>query len=188
MVVFLKETKDLILDASLDVFTEKGYTLATTLEISKRASVSEMTLFRHFHTKNNLFIESIKAAIGESIIDDLIIDVNQTLSEFIRSLLHEKMLMISRHTTLIKMLIRETLAHTLPQELAFTKMIYNQVIQKISRYVIHNKLQVDAISFAEMVVGLLLRYVIMEEKPMYHLMNDDEQNKYLSTYLNILNI
>ncbi|MFA6692931.1 MAG: TetR/AcrR family transcriptional regulator [Acholeplasmataceae bacterium] len=184
----MKETKDLILDASLEVFTEKGYTLATTLEISKRAGISEMTLFRHFHTKNNLFIESIKQAIGDSIVDDLSMDVNQTFREFIRFLIHEKMLMISSHTTLIKMLIRETLAHTLPQDLAFTKMIYHQVIQKISRYVTHHHIQVDATSFAEMVVGLLLRYAIMEEHPQYHVMDKDEQSHYLTTHLNILNI
>lgn len=184
----MKEKKVLILDASLEVFTEKGYTLATTLEISKRAGVSEMTLFRHFQTKNNLFIESIKQAIGESIVENLVMDIDQTLRDFIRLLMHEKMLMISNHTALIKMLIRETLAHTLPQELAFTKMIYHQVIQKISSYVAHHQIDVDSISFAEMVVGLLLRYAIMEDKPMYHLLNEDEQNKYLNTYLNILNI
>ncbi|MDX9691738.1 MAG: helix-turn-helix domain-containing protein [Acholeplasmataceae bacterium] len=184
----MKEKKVLILDASLEVFTEKGYTLATTLEISKRAGVSEMTLFRHFQTKNNLFIESIKQAIGESIVENLVMDIDQTLRDFIRLLMHEKMLMISNHTALIKMLIRETLAHTLPQELAFAKMIYHQVIQKISSYVAHHQIDVDSISFAEMVVGLLLRYAIMEDKPMYHLLNEDEQNKYLNTYLNILNI
>lgn len=184
----MKETKDLMLDASLEVFTEKGYTLATTLEISKRAGVSEMTLFRHFHTKNNLFIASIKQAIGESIVDDLTNDMDQSLREFIRLLMHEKMLMISSHTSLIKMLIRETLAHTLPQELAFTKMIYNQVIQKISSYVEHHRMNIDAMSFAEMVVGLLLRYAIMEDNPKYHMMNGKEQHTYLTTYLNILNI
>ncbi len=184
----MKEKKDLILEASLEVFSEKGYNLATTLEISKRAGVSEMTLFRHFQTKNNLFLTSIKQAIGESIGDDLSIDINNDTKDFIRLLMHEKMLMISKHTGLIKMLIRETLAHTLPHELGFTKMIYNQVIQKISRYVSYHQLNVDSISIAEIVVGLLLRYAIMEEKPIYHLLEEVEQKKYLSSYLNILNI
>ena len=184
----MKEKKDLILEASLEIFSEKGYNLATTLEISKKAGVSEMTLFRHFQTKNNLFLESIKRSIGASIVDDLSIDINKDIRDFIRLLMHEKMMMISKNINLIKMLIRETLAHTLPQELGFTKMIYGQVIQKISRYVSYHQSNVDSISFAEIVVGLLLRYAIMEEKPMYHLIEEDEQNKYLSNYLNILNI
>ncbi len=188
MVRDLKEKKDLILEASLEVFSEKGYNLATTLEISKRAGVSEMTLFRNFQTKNNLFLESIKQAIGVSIVDNKSIDININLRDFIRLIMHEKMLMISKHTKLIKMLIRETLAHTLPQELGFTRMIYNQVIQTISKYVLYHELNVDSISFAEIIVGLLLRYAIMEEQPIYHLIDENEQRKYLSSYLNILNI
>ncbi|MDY0294894.1 MAG: helix-turn-helix domain-containing protein [Acholeplasmataceae bacterium] len=184
----MKEKKDCIIEASFVVFSEKGYDAATTLEISKRANVSEMTLFRHFQTKKNLFLITVKHAVGESMGDDSLIDINQDIRDFIKTLTHEKLLMISIHHTLIKMLIRETLAHTLPQELEFTKIIYQQVIQKISRYVSYHQLNVDAISFAEIVVGLLLRYAIMEEQPMYHLLDDDEQNKYLSSYLNILNI
>ena len=184
----MKEKKDLILEASLDVFTEKGYNLATTLEISKRAGVSEMTLFRHFQTKNNLFLASIRQDIGESIIDNISIDINLGFRDFIRLVMHEKMSMISMHTNLVKMLIRETLSHTLPPEYGFTKMIYNQVINTISRYVAHHQLNVDSISFAEIVVGLLLRYAIMEEQPKYHMLGVNEQQTYLSTYLNILNI
>jgi hypothetical protein len=67
-------------------------------------------------------------------------------------------------------------------------MIYNQVIQKISSYVEHHRMNIDAMSFAEMVVGLLLRYAIMEDNPKYHMMNGKEQHTYLTTYLNILNI
>ena len=52
----------------------------------------------------------------------------------------------------------------------------------------HHHIQVDATSFAEMVVGLLLRYAIMEEHPQYHVMDKDEQSHYLTTHLNILNI
>ncbi len=184
----MKEKKDLILKASLEVFSEKGYQSATTLEISRKAGVSEMTLFRHFQTKNNLFIDTIKEAIGSSIIDDQTMNLDEDLRKFIQTLLHEKMLMISNHSKLIRMLIRESLAHTLPDEFAFTKMVYQQVIQKISNYVSHHQINVDSISFAEIIVGLLLRYAIKEDQPTYHLLDQDEQDKYLSSYLNILNI
>lgn len=184
----MKETKDIILEAALDVFSEKGYTSATTLEISKKAKVSEMTLFRHFQTKNNLFLVSIKQAMGESLIEDVELDVSMELSDFILHLLHEKMSLVSTHIKLVKMLIRESLSNTLPEDLEFTKLISKQVIKKISRYVQHHHLQVDSLLFAQMVVGLLLRYAIMESSPMYHLWSKAEQTKYLKSYLNILNI
>ncbi len=184
----MKDTKELILDASLEMFSEKGYVSATTLEISKKAGVSEMTLFRHFQTKNNLFLASVKQAMGESLVEDVNLDLSLGVDEFVKRLLHEKLSIISQHIKLIKMLIRETLAHTLPEELEFTKVISSQVIKKITLYLQHHHLEIDATAFAQMVVGLLLRYAIMEDKLSYHLLNKDEQEKYLTSYTNILNI
>lgn len=48
-------TEDKILNASILLFSQKGYTSVTTKEIAKEAGVCEMTLFRHFENKHNLF-------------------------------------------------------------------------------------------------------------------------------------
>lgn len=48
-------TEDKILNASIVLFSQKGFTAVTTKEIAKEAGVSEMTLFRHFESKHNLF-------------------------------------------------------------------------------------------------------------------------------------
>ena len=184
----MKDTKDVIIEAGLEVFSEKGYVSATTLDISRKAGVSEMTLFRHFQTKNNLFILSIKKAMGASIEKNLELNLDLDLNAFVTELLHEKLIIISGEIKIIKMLIRETLSHTLPEELAFTKIISNQVIKKISVYVKHHELDMDPLAFAQLIVGLLLRYAIMEEEPMYHKLEANEQVAYLQSYLNILNI
>ncbi len=49
------ETEQKILGAALTLFAEKGYTGATTRVIAEKAGVSELTLFRKFKTKKNLF-------------------------------------------------------------------------------------------------------------------------------------
>jgi AcrR family transcriptional regulator len=41
--------------AALAVFAEKGDRAATTREIAARAGVAELTLFRHFSSKQGLF-------------------------------------------------------------------------------------------------------------------------------------
>lgn len=46
---------DRILDAVLTVWREHGYAAATTAEIARRAEVGEITLFRRFGDKANLF-------------------------------------------------------------------------------------------------------------------------------------
>ncbi|MGL4344761.1 MAG: TetR/AcrR family transcriptional regulator [Cellulosilyticaceae bacterium] len=44
-----------ILDAALELFSEKGYSATTTLEIAQKAHTSEKTLFKYFSSKQALF-------------------------------------------------------------------------------------------------------------------------------------
>lgn len=55
------DTRLAILKAALEMFSERGYSSSTTKEISAKAGVSEMTLFRHFPTKLGL-LESVFAS------------------------------------------------------------------------------------------------------------------------------
>ena len=48
-------TRDKILEAALFLFSKKGYLGATTKEIAKEAGIAELTLFRHFASKEKLF-------------------------------------------------------------------------------------------------------------------------------------
>jgi AcrR family transcriptional regulator len=49
------KTEQKFLDAALKIFAEKGYKGATTRLIAKEAGFSELTLFRQFENKENLF-------------------------------------------------------------------------------------------------------------------------------------
>ena len=48
-------TKEKIVNAALKEFSEKGFSGAKTKDIAERSGLSEMTLFRRFKTKKNLF-------------------------------------------------------------------------------------------------------------------------------------
>jgi AcrR family transcriptional regulator len=50
------ERRDLILEACLKVFAERGFHGATTRELAKAAGVSEALLFRHFPSKEDLYL------------------------------------------------------------------------------------------------------------------------------------
>lgn len=49
------ETEQKFLDAALKIFAQKGYNGATTKAIAQEAEFNEMTLFRRFKNKKNLF-------------------------------------------------------------------------------------------------------------------------------------
>lgn len=51
------DTKVRLLEATLKLISEKGYLGATTREIAQEAGVTELTLFRHFGSKERLFEE-----------------------------------------------------------------------------------------------------------------------------------
>ncbi|HUU07852.1 MAG TPA: TetR/AcrR family transcriptional regulator [Thermoplasmata archaeon] len=55
-----RSARERILDSSLHLFAEKGFAGATTKEISAKAGVNEVTLFRHFGSKRALFVSVIQ--------------------------------------------------------------------------------------------------------------------------------
>jgi TetR/AcrR family transcriptional repressor of mexJK operon len=60
-----KDTRSRIIDAAANVFVEVGYARATTRQIAAASGLTEMTLFRHFGNKQNLFAAVLEQyAIG----------------------------------------------------------------------------------------------------------------------------
>jgi AcrR family transcriptional regulator len=58
------DTRQKLIDAALKLFGERGYASTPTRAIAAEAGVNEVTLFRHFGNKDNLFkacIESVNA-------------------------------------------------------------------------------------------------------------------------------
>src|SRR5512143_1758481 len=54
-------TNEQLLKATLKLISEKGYVGATTREIAQEAGVTELTLFRHFGSKEKLFEELLQS-------------------------------------------------------------------------------------------------------------------------------
>jgi len=71
-----RNTRDRILEASLKIFSQKGFLRATTKEIAHRAGVAEVTIFRLFFSKERLVQEVIRhytfLPILQEILPDLI--------------------------------------------------------------------------------------------------------------------
>ncbi|TAH59811.1 MAG: TetR/AcrR family transcriptional regulator, partial [Gottschalkiaceae bacterium] len=55
-----EERREQILESALNIFVDKGYNGATTVDISKEAGISEVTLFRYFDSKKQIFMEAIE--------------------------------------------------------------------------------------------------------------------------------
>lgn len=62
-----EETRQRIIDAAVEVGSQVGYPKATTKAIAEAAGVNEVTLFRHFGTKENLFLAAVEKYGGPAI-------------------------------------------------------------------------------------------------------------------------
>ncbi len=86
----VSKTEQKFLDAALEVFAERGYKGATTRLIAQKAGFSELTLFRKFKTKENLFnqvltqnVTKVKEDVGKSLAEN----VSESPNVFLRTLI-----------------------------------------------------------------------------------------------------
>jgi len=61
------DTRQRILYAAAQLFAEQGYARATTRALAAAAGVNEVTLFRHFGSKQNIFASVVEAFAGPAL-------------------------------------------------------------------------------------------------------------------------
>ena len=66
------DTHKKIMEVALRLFSEKGYHSTTTKQIAEAADLNEVTIFRHFGSKSNLFHEITEYYVRESQVDDIL--------------------------------------------------------------------------------------------------------------------
>ena len=125
-------TEEKIIQAATLLFKQQGYTKTTTISIAEKAGVSEVTVFRYFKTKENLFKRVVmditsKAGIPSS-------------GSFITGDLEKDLLFIAYHALkyfinngkTIRMMMFETVNH--PEIVSMISEIPFQNINLISEY------------------------------------------------------
>ena len=86
----IEPTRERLIQAAAELFVTLGYARTTTLKIAAEAGVSEVTLFRHFGSKKNLF-----ATVLEEYADTQ--DMRADLGSQFTGDYHQDMLTLGRH-------------------------------------------------------------------------------------------
>lgn len=102
-----EERRRQILDAAMVVFTEKGYSSSTTTEISKAAGISEVTLFRYFSSKQEIFLEGIRPILFGTLEKTIDISNNYSPVEKLEYILTERISFISQHYEIVRLILKE---------------------------------------------------------------------------------
>jgi AcrR family transcriptional regulator len=124
-----EETKGKILEAGLALFSQRGYLGATTKEIAKEAGVAELTLFRHFSSKEKLFEEMIHTYSFLPALKGLLPEIKSLDYQKALSTIAEKFLeRLSERRQLIKIMHAEIAVYPVK-----VKEIYHNFIDEIYR-------------------------------------------------------
>lgn len=89
----MSDSAEAILQAAIVLFSEKGFRATTTRQIAQRAEVNEVTLFRHFRSKTELFhkiLEEIRRLYPPLLSEAQVAETEpeQIIEEFCRATLH----------------------------------------------------------------------------------------------------
>ncbi len=162
-------TEDKILNASIVLFSQKGYSAVTTKEISKEAGVSEMTLFRHFESKHNLFDKAFDKfvfsptfiALFEGLEWDLEKDLNKICSSYQDSLYkNQKIILMHFKNEDLNPNFNATLFR-IPNE--FKKLLCRYFEEMRIRGSINENPETLAMSFLATNIGLFITSLIMNK-------------------------
>ena len=174
----MKGTKEKIINASMMLFQKKGYLETTTLEIAEKAGVAEVTLFRNFNSKIELFEEAIRTYLSVFLEEDVIHKMTQLPSEeFYKTLLNSRIQIALKRKEFLRFIIKESFSDYLPEDLKFTEIIYKHLLKVIQLHCTYHQMVDCSIVNARIIAGLLLSLVIVPGKA--EVKTDDLIDSYL---------
>lgn len=134
--------KEAVLKAAVKIFSEKGYSAATTSEIAKEAGVAEGTIFRYFKTKKDILtgvlIEVIQV-FGEEMITEKLLKLikqnkDKSQREVLKLIIKDRLELINEHREEIFIILSEAKYHQDIRD-AFIKNIIQRAINMSEQYV-----------------------------------------------------
>ena len=183
----MRDKTDQILTAALRIFAEKGYNESTTQEIAKEAQVAEITIFRKFKSKQNLFISSIQSIIMDKFNKTLIGYADQAdTRQFLIDILHDRLQMISKNHSMIRTLLSESLMGNLDATIDLPKIMLQAVKKALEIHFSKQSIPVDTEQLVRVLSGLLVSYIIWTPLVPYHKLSKQEKLNLVQGYADIL--
>ena len=123
-----------ILDSAMSVFVERGYNGTTTQEIAKAANISEVTLFRYFSSKREIFLQGIDPILLTTLEDSIIVSKDFEPIERLKFILKERIMLISQNYKVIRLILMESQVNPELNDIDYIEkisMIFRNAIEDI---------------------------------------------------------
>ena len=120
-------TREQLLKATLKLISEKGYLGATTREIAQEAGVTELTLFRHFGSKERLFESLLNSYTFLPVLRDLLPELTElSCEDALRLLATRFLLSLKERKSMVKIMYSEV--NVYPEKV---RKVYNTFIDEV---------------------------------------------------------
>ncbi len=156
-----EDRKKLILDAAMTVFVEKGFKGSTTLEIAKTADISEVTLFRYFSSKQEMFLEVIEPVLFNTLEESINTTGAASSEAKLKQILYERISLISKNYQVVKLILTE---ESLLSGLGSNNFM-NRIIQILKKTLAQIGVSINDKDFnIRLLMGAMLSFLYMPEK------------------------
>lgn len=178
-------TKERILIAAKEVFSNKGYTRATTKEISKLSGLAEVTLFRHFETKGNLFYETIYKYLIVTMLDSTVLDGSLDARQSILNLIQERIDTLRKNKDLFICTIYEAQFNDEIKDML--KRIHSKVFDALVLYLEFNQEKIKDMKIeytAQLFLSTMVGQIVFETlSPSEELVDSEDLIKTIRTFI-----
>ncbi|WP_099159445.1 TetR/AcrR family transcriptional regulator [Virgibacillus ndiopensis] len=185
-----------ILEAAIEIISEKGYSATSTSEIAKRAGVAEGTIFRHYRTKKDLLISIVKPVIthfsapffAKKFVEEVFQESHTNFEDFLYAFIKNRFEFAKSNIPLVKILLQELAFHSEIQatyKKVFMEKIYPAVNRTLNYYKEQGQIKDlpnDTIirMMAPTIIGFLItRFIVQPNKEW----DDEAEIKQTITYI-----
>ena len=155
-----EDRKNQILTEAIKVFVEFGYNGATTAEIAKAAGISEVTLFRHFDSKKDIFKLSIEPIVFTTLKESITASSNLTKQQQLEYILTERIKLVVSNHKVIKLLLMESQINVELEDVNYIDKMSNILKETIVEIGIQLK---DDLFVTRLLMGAILSFLYMPE-------------------------
>ena len=169
-----EETKQKILETTIDIISEKGYAPTTTKEIAEKAGVSEGTIFKYYGSKKELLRQIVQKtlkdfkeySVNEAIPEVFTSTEDGSSQEFLRELMKERAKFFQKKDKAMQVIIQETMIDETIREI-FREKVWSEMT-RVSDQIFDRAKQAgefrdfDNRTLRRAVFGSFLFYIIFE--------------------------
>ncbi|WP_070121365.1 TetR/AcrR family transcriptional regulator [Bacillus marinisedimentorum] len=185
----MRDKTEQILTAAIKVFIKKGFLQTTTQEIAKEADVAEVTLYRKFSTKQNLFETVVKKALENEFHAKILKYAGELETEnFLKEVLNDRLTALSKNQKLAKTLLAESFMGHLSDEINFPVIIFNGLKKGLDAHCTNLNEKPDTDLLARQIGGILLSTLTFPAQTPYHKLTAEEKEAVLTYHVNSLKV